>query len=58
MFELLLVLLGITHFSAMLWLIVARHERENGENETWYDAWNMEDATWFEVLVDSTFWAT
>jgi hypothetical protein len=39
--RLFLILFGITHFSAMLWLIVARNERANGADDTWYDVWNM-----------------
>jgi hypothetical protein len=39
--RLFLILFGITHFSAMLWLIVARNERALGADDTWYDVWNM-----------------
>jgi hypothetical protein len=49
----------ITHFSAMLWLLVARHEmNEGGETSTWYDAWGMKEATDFELYIDCVFWAT
>jgi hypothetical protein len=51
--ELFLMLLLITHFSAMLWLLVARHEMNEGGNDgTWYDAWRMADASDFELYVD------
>jgi hypothetical protein len=53
-----LVLLGITHFAAILWLIVVRHEKESGETDTWYDAWNEADASEFELYIDAVFWAT
>jgi hyperpolarization activated cyclic nucleotide-gated potassium channel 2 len=57
-FELMLVLIGITHFSAMLWLIVAREERAAGATDTWYDGWNMSAASELEVYIDAVFWAT
>jgi hypothetical protein len=57
-FELFLILFGITHFAAMLWLIVARNERDAGANDTWYDDWRMQDADTLEVYIDAVFWAT
>jgi hypothetical protein len=43
--ELFLNLMLITHFSAMLWLAVVRHEiNDGGADDTWYDAWRMKDA--------------
>mgnify|MGYP002176941049 CR=1 FL=1 len=57
--ELFLNLMLITHFSAMLWLAVVRHEmNEGGANDTWFDDWNMKDATDFELYIDCMFWAT
>jgi hypothetical protein len=54
----MLVLFGITHFAAIIWLIVVRHEKLDGADDTWYDAWEEEEATDFEEYVDSVFWAT
>jgi hypothetical protein len=54
--ELFLILVGVTHFAAMFWLMIARLEIESG-TESWYDAWNMSDAMEYEVYIDSVFWA-
>ena len=43
--ELILILFGITHLAAMFWLAIVRYERNNGEDETWYDDWNEEQAS-------------
>ena len=56
--ELILILFGITHLAAMFWLAIVRYERNNGEDETWYDDWNEEQASQFEEYIDSIFWAT
>ena len=49
----------ITHFSAMLWLITARHEiNEGGANDTWYDEWELDKAEDYEKYIDSIFWGT
>jgi hypothetical protein len=53
-----MVLVGVTHFAAMLWLIVARHEIDNDETGTWYQSWVMDEASQYEVYFDSVFWAT
>ena len=39
-------------------MIVARHEMEEGEQNTWYDAWGEEAASDFELYIDWVFWAT
>jgi hypothetical protein len=45
--KLFAVLLLITHLAACLWLLCARHERQAGDDATWYDDWNEDAATWF-----------
>jgi hypothetical protein len=55
---LMLALIALTHFCAMLWLAVARHERDSGATDTWYDSWNEEDAEDYEEYIDGVFWAT
>ncbi len=54
----MMVLVGVTHFAAMLWLIVSRHEIDNDETGTWYQSWVMDEASEYEVYFDSVFWAT
>jgi hypothetical protein len=49
----------VTHFSAMLWLAVVRHEmHDGGASDTWYDAWAENEAEDYEAYIDSMFWAT
>jgi hyperpolarization activated cyclic nucleotide-gated potassium channel 2 len=56
--ELSVILFALTHFCAMVWLLVARHERDDGADDTWYDSWNEEDAAEYEEYIDGFFWAT
>ena len=42
----------------MFWLLVVRHEREDGAEDTWYDSWDEGSASDFEQYIDGFFWAT
>lgn len=56
--KMLLVLLGITHFSGTLWLAVARMERYYGLSGYWLVPWEEGGASQLERYTDACFWAT
>ena len=56
--KLVFVLFAMTHFCAMFWLLVARHEIDEGADDTWYQSWNEKAAQDYEEYIDGIFWAT
>ncbi len=54
----MLILFAITHFSAILLLMVARLEIEAGVEGNWYEAWDEKEAQDYEEYIDAMFWAT
>ena len=54
--KLFLLLAGITHYSAMFWVGLARIENQLGEQNTWFEPYA--EAQEYEVYVDACFWAT
>lgn len=56
--EIMVKVLGTTHYMAMLFMIVTFYERLLGERETWYDYWEHWRLGYLERYIDITYWAT
>lgn len=57
-FQLMVLLLGLTHYAGSGWLFVARLEKLYVEELDAEGFWDESEATAFELYVDACFWST